>query len=146
MVNRNDQSFYKYFSANMKAMGLPAPKSLFGTVGTAVGTAATILKSIDILGKTATMGEIVGATTALEVLGVVAALSAAYYAGAVIGSIAVATGRYLSCGSTIADIVASAQRNHIYRPWLTTVLVQWPGITNPQQPGRILYQHMMKVA
>lgn len=115
-------------------------------MGTAVGTAATILKSIDALGKTATMGEIVGATTTLEALGVVAALSAAYYAGAVIGSIAVATGRYLSCGSTIADVITSSQNNHIYRPWLTTVLVRWPGIINPQHSGRILYQHMMKVA
>lgn len=142
----NNQSFYKYFSTNMEAMNLPFPKSLFGTVGTAVATATAILKSIDTLGKTATIGEIVGATTGLEALGVVTAISAAYYVGAVIWSIAVATGKYLSGGLTIADVVCSSQHKHIYRPWLTSVLVQWPGIINPQQPGRKLYQHMMKVA
>ncbi len=145
MTNCDNQSFYKYFKENMDAMGLPSPDSLFSTIGTAVGTAATILKSIDALGKTATVGEMIGATTGLEALGVVAALSAAYYAGAIIGSIAVATGRYLSCGSTIADVISSAQSNHIYRPWLDSVLVHWPGIANPQHPGRIHYQYMMKV-
>lgn len=68
----NNQSFYKYFKENMEAMGMPAPEKLFGTLGTAVATATTILSTIDQLGKTATLGEIIGATTALEKLGVVA--------------------------------------------------------------------------
>ena len=39
--------FYKYFKENMEALGLAAPESLFGTLQTAIGTAATILSQID---------------------------------------------------------------------------------------------------
>ncbi|MCP4118720.1 MAG: hypothetical protein GY737_25660 [Desulfobacteraceae bacterium] len=146
MGNCNDQSFYKYFNENMEAMGLPAPKSLFGSLGLAVGTASTILKPIDSFGKSMTVGAIIGATSSLEKLGVVAGISAAYYAGAVIGSIAVALGKHLSGGLTISDVIISAQRKNIYRPWLTAVLLKWPGIIHPERPGRILYQYTMTVA
>ena len=146
MGNCNDQSFYKYFDENMTAMGLPAPPNLFANIGLAIGTASSMLKTIDSFGKHMTIGAIIGATSSLEKLNVIAGISAAYYAGAVIGSIAVALGKYLSGGLTISDVIISAQQNNIYRTWLTTVLVKWPGIINPEQPDRILYQHMMRVA
>lgn len=145
MSNCSDQSFYKYFNENMEGMGLAAPQNLFSSIVLAAGTAKAILTAIDMLGKTATIGMIIGATVALEKLAVVTALSAAYYVGAVIGSMAIATGRYLSCGATISDVILFAQQNQIHRPWLTKSLVLWPGIINPKQNARILYRDMMVV-
>lgn len=66
-------SFYDYFKENMSELGLPAPESLFGTVGAAVS---------------------------------------------VIGSIAVATGRTLGNGTSLADVVFTARRYKLPRKWL----------------------------
>lgn len=132
----NQESFYAYFKENMNALGLPAPEGLFNSVGTAVGTASTILGTIDTLGKGATMLEIAGATVALEKLAVLGAMSASIYAGAVIGSIAVATGRTLSCGSRIADFFAFTQQHNLYRPWLLEHMNKYPYILE-EKPGFI---------
>lgn len=136
-------TFYDYFKENMEDLGLPAPDTLFKTVGAAVGSVSAILAVIDKLGKTATIGEIIGATTGLELLGAIAGLTAAFYVGACIGSIAVATGRSVSNGSKISDVLASAQSNQIYRPWLPGVLTQFPGIVDTDKRGRQLYKSMM---
>jgi hypothetical protein len=64
--------FYKYFKENMESLGLPAPETLFGTVQTAVANAAVILSQIDKFGKAVTVGELIGAGTKLEGLGVIA--------------------------------------------------------------------------
>ena len=77
--------FYKYFKENMESLGLPAPETLFGTVQTAVANAAVILSQIDKFGKAVTVGELIGAGTKLEGLGVIAACSAAFYVGGSIG-------------------------------------------------------------
>jgi len=96
--------FEKYFIENMNALGLPVPSGLFDTAQKAIGNAVLILGTLDRLGKTATMAEIAGATIALEQLAVLGSLAAAGYVGAVIGSIAVATGRSLGCGYRISDM------------------------------------------
>jgi hypothetical protein len=115
-------NFYSYFKQNMEAMGLPAPQNLFGTIGTALATATSILTQIDKFGPTVTVAEIIGAGTALEVSGVMAACSAAFYVGAVIGSIAVATGRSISGGMSIADIMYTADLYNLNRTWLATAV------------------------
>lgn len=135
--------FFQYFDENMKSMGLVAPKNLFSSSMTTVATAKTILGAIDKLGADATIGEIVGATTGLEALGVVAAVGAVYYLGAIIGSLAVATGRVLGHGARISDALAFATTNQIYRPWLSNVLNVYPGIVDTNRKGRILYKSMM---
>jgi len=96
--------FKKYFDQNMKELGLTVPSGLFDTSKKATETAILILGTLKLLGKGATMAEVAGATVALEKLAVLAALSAAGYVGAVIGSIAVATGRALGCGYKISDM------------------------------------------
>ena len=63
-------------------------------------TVTVLLASIDKFGKTATVAELIAAGTRLEKLGMIGTLSAAFYAGACIGSLAVATGRTLSGGAT----------------------------------------------
>ncbi len=112
-------SFYDYFRENMEALGLPAPESLFGRLTLALGSIGAMSKYVQVYGTRATVAEMiltlpgavpgagggaVGVSTALsEVAFVVGALSAAAYTGACIGSLAVATGRSLSGGLTIAD-------------------------------------------
>lgn len=105
--------FRKYFNENMQDLGLPVPSTLFDTYQKAVETAALMAGPLATLGKGATMGELIGATVGLEKLAVVASLSAVAYTGAVIGSIAVATGRSMACGSRIADVFLFVHQNHL---------------------------------
>ena len=123
--------FYKYFKENMDALGVPAPESLYGNLQTAVGTITVLLGLIDKFGHKVTLKELIGAGTKLEKLGVIAACSAAFYAGAVIGSLAVATGRCLGRGTSLGDALVEAARWGFKRPWLAPILDRLPGIHNP---------------
>jgi len=138
--------FYKYFKENMDGLGLPAPQSLFGSFQAAVGNATVILSQIDKFGKGVTLGELIGAGTRLEGLGVVAACSAAFYVGAVIGSIAVASGRALSGGASMADVLALANRYDLDRAWLTATLQRYPGIYKPMTASKNTYRYHSAVA
>lgn len=123
-------NFYKYFKENMDSLGLEAPESLFGSPDIALAKAAQIGGAIAKLGRSATLLEIIGATTGLEKLMVVSGLSACYYVGGVIGSIAVATGRTLSGGTSIADCLAVADRINLRSSWLQDQLSRHPGVYN----------------
>jgi len=129
-------NFYQYFKENMDGLGLPAPESLFGTLQTTVATVTVLLTNIDKFGKTVTVRELIGAGTRLEKLATVAALSAAFYVGACIGSLAVATGRTLAGGVSIADVLLLARRHQIDRAWLTPVLLKAPAIYQQNAIGR----------
>lgn len=133
--------FYKYFKENMESMGLPAPATLFGSVTSAVATATTILSQIDKFGKTVTLRELIVAGSRLEQLAVIGACSAAFYVGAVIGSIAVATGRTLGGGTTISDVLFSANRHQLDRNWLRDCLRRFPGIYRTDCPGKRNYRY-----
>lgn len=124
-------SFYDYFKENMDSLGLPAPVTLFSTAQTAVANVTIILAHIDKFGKAVTVAEVAGAATKLEKLGVVGTLSASFYAGACIGSIAVATGRSVAGGLSLADVLYSATKYHLSRPWLATLLRRSPGLYTP---------------
>jgi hypothetical protein len=131
--------FYRYFKENMDSLGLRAPESLFGSLTTAVGTATTLLTQVDKFGKTVTLGELIKAGTRLEKLAVVGTCSAAFYAGAVIGSIAVAAGRTLSGGTSLADVLFFASNNRLNREWLSTCLLNCPGIYNRGAANKSFY-------
>lgn len=110
--------FKKYFNENMKALGAPVPTGLFDSYEKAIGIAATLVGTLQLLGKGATMGELIGATIGLEKLAVAAAFGAAGYTGFVIGSIAVASGRSLSCGSRISDMFVFTHHNKLqFKGW-----------------------------
>jgi hypothetical protein len=105
--------FNKYFTENMNELGLVVPSGLFHTKEKAIAIATAISSAIEKLGPGATMAEIAGATTALEKLAVVGAVMASGYVGAVIGSIAVATGRSLGCGYRISDMFVFLEHNNL---------------------------------
>jgi hypothetical protein len=133
--------FYHYFKENMEGLGLTAPpRSLYGTQALAISTISAILAYIDKFGTKVTVAEMVGAGTKLEALTVVGALGAAYYAGAVIGSLAVATGQTLGDGTSLADVLLEASKWKFRRPWLTSIFHRMPGIYNPSVPGRKYYR------
>ena len=133
--------FYDDLSGNMEGLGLTTPQNLVGSKQTAIATASAILALIDKFGRKVTVLELVGAGTKLEQLAVVGAVNAAFYAGAVIGSIAVAAGRTLAGGRSMSDVLLSAQIHHINRPWLAGVLIRCPGIYRPDVRGRAMYKH-----
>lgn len=129
--------FYDYFKENMDGLGLPAPESLFGTLQAAVGNATIILSQIDKFGRAVTIRELIGAGTKLERLAIVGACGASFYVGAVIGSIAVATGRSLSGGTSISQVIFTAQKYRIYRPWLFSALHRYPELYNDRIASRL---------
>nr|WP_314576092.1 hypothetical protein [uncultured Pseudomonas sp.] len=131
--------FYKYFKENMEGMGLPAPETLFGSVTSAVGTATALLSQIEKFGKHVTIGELARAGTRLEMLSMTGACSAAFYLGAVIGSIAVATGRVLGKGTSLGDVLFTAYQYRLNTDWLTRCLYAYPGIYSPDAPCKDLY-------
>lgn len=99
--------FGKAFTENMSALGLPAPNSLFGSIQAAASNIATMLGALKTLGPGATVAELIGATTVLEVLSVVGALSASFYVGACIGSLVVAANTAIKCTSGATAAVAA---------------------------------------
>ena len=134
--------FYKYFKENMEALGLaPPPETLFGTQQAAISTISTILGCIDKFGTKVTVLELIAAGTKLEQMAVVGAVGASYYAGAAIGSLAVATGRTLGGGTSLADVLFEASRWRLQRPWLTSLFHRLPGLYDARVPGRKSYKH-----
>jgi hypothetical protein len=115
-------TFYDYFASNMKDLGLPAPDSLFGNLTIALGSTQTFLSAVDKFGTRVTVRELIGAGIATERLAIIGALSASFYCGAIIGSIAVALGRTLGNGTSIADVIYTADRFKLNRPWLVKEL------------------------
>lgn len=135
-------AFYKYFRENMEALGLaPPPKSLFGTQQLAVATIGSILAYIEKFGTKATVLEMAGAGTRLEQLATLGALGSAYYAGAAIGSLALATGRTIDGGTSLGDVLFEASKQGFGRPWLTSIFIRMPGIYDLTRSGRKFYKH-----
>ncbi|MYM31235.1 hypothetical protein GTP58_23125 [Duganella sp. CY15W] len=132
--------FYRYFKENMDGLGLDCPETLFATKGTAIQTATTILTAIQQHGSKVTVAELIGAGTGLEKLFYLGALRASYYVGAVICSIAIASGRSLAGGMSLSDVLLAAQSSHLHRPWLASVLMRWPGIYQQNIRSRRSYR------
>ncbi|NRR28903.1 hypothetical protein HSX11_01780 [Oxalobacteraceae bacterium] len=125
-------TFYTYFKENMDGLNLPAPESLFGSLQVALANTIAYMAHIDKFGKGITVREMIGAGTKLERLTVIGSLSAAYYVGAVVGSIAVATGRSAAGGTALSDVLAMASRYRINRPWLMPTFSRFPHLYSPR--------------
>lgn len=118
--------FGKAFTANMCALGLPAPSRLFGSIQAAASNIATMLGVLKTLGPGATVAELMGATTAREALSVVGALSASFYVGACIGSLVVAANPAMKCtsGTAAATAQATAARAGLVIPQTMLAFIQ----------------------
>lgn len=122
----NSISFKHYFKENMDGLGLPVPSSLFDSFNTSIATAAVIGEAVSLQGTHITLGQAIASQSKMASLKIAAGLSASFYVGAIIGSIAVASGRSLGCGARISDALAVARNNGIYGMWLERELVRHP--------------------
>lgn len=139
MICKQDQSFISYFEENMNALGLPAPTTLFGTAKAAMANAALIIGTIEKLGASTTIAEVIGAGTGMEVLATIGFMGASYYVGAVIGSLVIATQRFASCGASLTDVIQWALRNGLNPPWLRQHLAQNREIYDRRTAARSAY-------
>jgi hypothetical protein len=130
-------SFYSYFKENMEALGLPAPESLYGTAATALATLSTLNTLLEKFGRNVTVTELARAGLRGERLLTMGSMLASFYIGAVIGSLAVALGRTLSGGTSLADALALASRNEVYRFDVHLVLRNNPGLYDRAMPANV---------
>lgn len=109
----HSDDFKTYFNENMKDLGLPVPQTLFDKFNAAVANAGLALDVLGTSGTGATMAEVIKATTGLERLNVAASLGVSFYVGAVIGSLAVASGCSVGCGNRMSDMFVFLQKNNL---------------------------------
>lgn len=116
-------TFYQAFAANMAALGLPAPRGPFETLTTAVTTIVAINRTIATYGRNVTLRELLltlpafaSAGAVVELGAVAASVTAAFYLGACLGSLLVATGHVV----THSTLTHKAARLGLSGPWL------WP--------------------
>lgn len=123
--------FGKHFEENMQAIGLPAPVDVFSSVTAAYANISELAAAVSLYGSQVTVAEVWGATTKLERLRLLGPMIAAYYTGAAVGSAAVALGRSLGCGATIADAMWHLREHGISAPWIEGELLANPQFLNP---------------
>ena len=127
----NEVSFRKYFDENMKGLGMWVPSSsfdAFGGITAMIGAVATVVEANPMITLTQAFIRVGAAAIATNL----AAITAAAWCGAAIGSFAVATGRTLSCGTSIADAMWTARSEFkIYGTWLEAEY-----IANPKLLGK----------
>lgn len=110
--------FIRYWEENMNALGFWIPSSsydAFGGISSMIGAVAAIVETNPGITLRAAFLKVGMTTVAVNL----AALGASAWVGAAIGSMAVAAGRSLSCGATIADTLWIARDKFaIYGAWL----------------------------
>ncbi len=124
-------NFGLYFKENMNAIGLPSSTDLFGSTTLAYANIRELAEAVSLYGRHITLTEVWGATGKLEKLRTAGPILAAYYTGAAVGSLAVALGRTLGCGTTIADIMWQLRENGIYAVWIESELISHPQFLKP---------------
>jgi hypothetical protein len=139
-----DGNFGKYFNENMRDLGLPEFGSGFNDFRTVTANIAAITLMIEKYGTKVTVLELIGAGLASEVLGVVGALGASAYLGMLVGSLFVASGRCLSGGAHIYDLLSYANSQGIeLSPEVENLLRSYPGLWNKSVPNRSQYAGLL---
>lgn len=120
--------FVKYWEENMDRLGMWIPMSTYETVGGLAGLISAVATVAETNPGASLMQALVRAK--ISVIGAnVLALSAAGWTGAAIGSAAVALGRTLSCGTTIADALWIAREQFsVSGTWLEAEFLRNPRI------------------
>lgn len=136
----NEDSWYEYFAENMNGLGLDAPHSLYGTAATAIETLGPGAALLGAWGTSMTVPEIIGATFFWEKIAVAAAGLGLYYVGAAIGSSAVATGRYLGCGTSLSDALLELSSLYPNNRGVKQFVWDNPEVVLPAHPSRPHYR------
>lgn len=139
-------AWYAYFRENMEQMHLPSPTSWYSTQHEITGAISGLVALYSRLGPRVTVFELLKAGTKMDGLVVVGGMSASWYLGAAVGSAAVATGRSLSCGTQIIDVLGYAARNRMLTPSISRQLVSHPEIYDTVRRNRYLYGQLARGA
>ena len=127
-----------YWKENKRALGFPVPDTWHSTETTVLTTVSAIVGAIEKFGSRVTLAELIRAGYMTERLAVLGACSASAFAGAAIGSAEVATGRYLSAGTSIADVFAYAAPKRLLSREVRQVLARYPQIYQSGHPARAM--------
>jgi hypothetical protein len=136
--------FYKAFKDNMEALGLDVPSTLStapANVGAKIGAWVAASEKF---GKAVTMGEVIGAGMGSEILLALGGVYAAFWLGAAVGSLMVATTKYLDCNKN-ANAIANAARQFTFDtgfripPAILAVMQTNPMIFAVGQAGRTAF-------
>ncbi|WP_244109689.1 hypothetical protein [Burkholderia cenocepacia] len=135
MTTQSCSNFSQAFEANMAALHLLVPTTLFATLQTSLASVTSMMTTLKALGPNASVAELAGATTKLEMLGVAGSILASAYIGAVIGSLIVATDSIASCkpgaNATIAITRWADRHGLMLHPLVLTQLLRHPEILEP---------------
>ena len=123
-----------FIDENMASLGLPMPSSAFETAGSMTAIATSIAEVIEINGTSLSLYQALNKiNSAKNALSVSAGITASYYLGALIGSMAVASGRCLANGATIADVIWTAREMGIFGSWLDAEYIKHPELLQKHQ-------------
>lgn len=142
----NQPSWYSYFKENMDALGLPVPATWQGKGAAVIGMLSQLVAVSEKFGPRVTVHELLEAGTKGEVLLVAGGMSASWYLGGVIGSAAVATGRYGACGTRLIDVIGYAHHNRLWSPRVAHQLHTHPEIYSSGKANRRNYGLLARVA
>ncbi|WP_428960031.1 hypothetical protein ACQR53_01715 [Xanthomonas oryzae] len=134
----NQPSWFAYYKENMEGLGLAAP-GIYGSVSTLIAALGGMVALAEKMGPRVTIIEVAKAGTKTEMFAVLSAVSASIYLGAAVGSAAVASGRTLSCGTSLSDVLAYSSRNGLSSDSVRTVLITRREIYDYKRPGRRYY-------
>jgi hypothetical protein len=128
-------SFSEAFQANMAALRMPIPTTLFATLQSSIASVTSMMTILKTLGANATVAELAVATTKLEKLGIAGSMLASAYLGAVIGSLIVATDAVESCGkggsASVAITQWAAGKGLFIHPFVMMQLLRHPEVLAP---------------
>ncbi len=116
-----------FVDENMASLGLPMPSTAFETAGSMTAIATSIAEAIEIGGTSLSLYQALHKiNSAKNALSVSAGITASYYLGALIGSMAVASGRCMANGASIADAIWTAREMGIFGSWLDAEYIKHP--------------------
>ncbi len=130
-------SFSRAFQDNMACLHLPVPTTLFATLQTSLASTSAALGALKALGPGATVAELIGATTGLELLTIAGSMLGVFYLGAVVGSLMVATNAVAACKdprglrSSVAIATWGASMGLAVPPILIAHMLRHPEVLSP---------------
>lgn len=136
MACYNDGDFQKYFKENMDGLGFPSPTTWFDVTSDALGVAGGSAEMVRRFGGNTGLRTLAGATFAVEKIGIAAGLLLIGYAGAAIGSAAVATGRSLGCGTRMIDVISYIEKNDLQFKGYKEFFIQHPEVYDVNRSNR----------
>lgn len=128
MACANEALFGKYWDENMKALGMWVPSSSMDAFGGITGMISAVAAFVELNPMVSLSAAFRGVSASTLAMYAGSAYASAW-CGAAIGSFAVASGRSISCGTSLADVLWYARHDFkIYGSWLETELVRNPQI------------------